>query len=121
MRKSILILFLYFILYLLVNVCSFHPSSSSPSTLRRSFDLQNETIVNPTNYKIGVSYSNIFHICVFSLGIITSLWLPYLYTICNHVRYVCFATNLSLLSKKTTSKVLQCSSIFLSLLIRIAL
>ena len=37
----------------------------------RSFDLQNETIVNPTNYKIGVSYSNIFQICVFSLGIIT--------------------------------------------------
>ena len=97
MHKSILLLFLFFILCLLFNVCSFHLSSPPPS-LSKSLDVYNETIINSTNYKIKISFSNILHICVFILGIIILLWFSYFYTVCNHVRYVCFTTNLSLLS-----------------------
>ena len=105
-------LFLIFIACFLVNVCSFHPSFSSPTTVRFS-DSQNEYIVNLINYKIGLSFSNILKICLFSLGIIILLWLSFLHTIC-HVRYVSFTTNLNLLSKKRTFKPPQFSLIFLS-------
>ena len=117
MHKSILLLFLLFILCLLLNVCSFHPSSTPPPTLSKSLDFYNETIVNPTNYKIEISFSNILQICIFCFGIIIILWLSYLYIICNLVRYVCFTTNLSLLSKEKTFVPSQVLSILLSLLI----
>ena len=106
MHKSILLLFLLFILCLLLNVCSFHPTSTPPPTLRKSLDFYNETIVNPRNYILEISFSNII-----------LLWLSYLYTIFNHVRYVCFTTNLSLLSKEKTLTPSQFLSILLSLLI----
>ena len=115
-RISILLLFLFFILCLLLNVCSFHPSSTPPPTLRKSLDFYNETIVNSTNYKIEISFSNIHQICVFSFAIIILLWLSYFYTICNHVRYVCFTTNPSLLNKEKTFIPSQVLSILLSLL-----
>ena len=106
MHKSIFLLFLIFILYLLLNVCSFHPSSTPPPTLRKSLDFYNETIVNPRNYILEISFSNII-----------LLWLSYLYTIFNHVRYVCFTTNLSLLSKEKTLTPSQFLSLLLLLLI----
>ena len=106
MHKSILLLFLLFILCLLLNVCSFHPSSTPPPTLRKSLDFYNETIVNPGNYILEISFSNII-----------LLWPSYLYTIFNHVRYVCFTTNLSLLSKEKTLTPSQFLSLLLSLLI----
>ena len=117
MHKSIFLLFLLFILCLLLNVCSFHPYSSPPPTLRKSLDFYNETIVNPRNYILEISFSNIHQICVLSFRIIILLWLTYLYTIFNHVRYVCFTTNLSLLSKEKTLTPSQFLSILLSLLI----
>ena len=64
-----------------------------------------------------ISFSNILQICVFSFRIIILLWLSYLYTICNHVRYVWFTTNLSLLSKEKTFIPSQFLSILLLLLI----
>ena len=95
--------FLFYVLfYVLMSALFISPPPPPPPSLSKSIDVYNETTINPTNYKIKISFSNILHICVFILGIIILLWFSYLYTICNHARYVCFTTNLSLLSKKQT-------------------
>ena len=114
-RFSYYFYFLFYVYCLLY--AHFTPPPTSPPTRRKSLDFCNETIVNPTNYKIEINFSNILQICVVSFGIIILLWLSYLYTICNHVRYVCFAANLSLLSKEKTFISSQVLSILLSILI----
>ena len=81
-------------------------------TLRRAYVSHNE---NEINYKIEHKCLNILQIFILSVGVITLLWLSCLHPY-NHVRYVCFATNLSLLSKKITCNELFVSPIFSSLL-----
>ena len=65
--------------------------------------------------KSNLNFFNIFQIFILSFGMITLLRLSCLY-LYNHVRYVCFTTNLSLLSKKKTFNQFHFSSIFLYLL-----
>ena len=65
---------------------------------RRAYDFHNESIIN---YKIELKFLNIFQIFILSFGMITLLRLS-CFHLCNHIRYVRFTTNLSLLSKKKT-------------------
>ena len=78
----------------------------------RAYDFYNE---GNTNYKIELKFFNIFQIFILCFGMITLLRLSCLY-LYNRVRYVCFTTNLSLLSKKKTFNQHNFSLIFLSLL-----
>jgi hypothetical protein len=89
-----------------------HPSPCPILHPKRAYDFQNE---GNTNYKFELKCLNIFQIFILSFGMITLLRLSCLHLF-NHVRYVRFTTNLSLLSKKKTFKQLHFSSIFLSLL-----
>ena len=102
-------LFLFYLFVYVVNVCSFHPSPFPTPVSRRSCVLH-----NAHNYKIELNFANFVQIGLFTFGIIMLLWLSYLH-LRNHVRYVCFTTDLSTLTKKnpTTSKRY---SLFLSLL-----
>ena len=68
-----------------------------------------------TNYKIELKFLNIFQIFILSSGMITLLRLSCLY-LYNRVRYVCFTTNLSQLSKKNFFNQHNFFLIFLSLL-----
>ena len=81
-------------------------------TLRRAYVSHNESKIN---YKIELKCLNILQIFILSVGVITLLWLSCLH-LYNHVRYVCFTTNLSVLSKKITCNKLFVSPIFSSLL-----
>ena len=89
-----------------------HPSPCPMLTPRRAYDLHNEGNIN---YKIELKFLNIFQIFILSFGMVTLLRLSCLHLF-NHVRYVRFTTNLSLLSKKKTFNQLHFSSVFLSLL-----
>ena len=93
-------IFLFYVFIYVINVCSFHPSPLSTAAPRRSYILH-----NVINYKIDLKFTNIVKLCVFGVGIMTSLWLSYLH-LCNNVRYVCFTTNLNILTKENhiTSK-----------------
>ena len=62
-----------------------------------------------------LNYAILSQICVFCFAIIAMLWLMFLH-FCNNVRYVCFTTNLNLLTKKLPRSPLNIFSIFLSFL-----
>ena len=90
------------------------PSPSLTPTPMRPLDTRSDVYINISNNNVDLNYSVLFQICVLSLAIIIILWLSYLHY-CNNVRYVCFTTNLNLLSKKPTSTPPNLFSIFLSL------
>ena len=89
-----------------------HTSPCPILTPVRAYDFYNE---GNTKYKIELKFFNIFQIFILCFGMITLLRLSCLY-LYNRVRYVCFTTNLSLLSKKKTFNQHNFSLIFLSLL-----
>ena len=89
-------LFLFYLFVYIANVCSFHPSHFPTPVFRRSCVLH-----NALNYKFELNFPNFVQICLFTFGIIILLWLSYLH-LCNHVRYVCFTTDLGTLTKKKT-------------------
>ena len=109
------IFFLYLFIYLF-NVCSIHPSPSPTPTPRRSFVTRSDVYFNFTNYNVELNYAILSQICVFCFAIITMLWLVFLHLF-NNVRYVCFTTNLNLLTKKLPRSPLNVFSIFLSFLL----
>ena len=93
-----------------------HFSPCPTTILLRPYDLYNEGIINyKINYKIELKFLNIFQIFILSFGMITLFRFSCLH-LCNHIRYVRFNTNLSLISKKKTLNELHFSSIFWSLL-----
>ena len=102
---------MFYLFVYIFNVCSVHPSPSPAP--RRSLVTRSDVHFNITNYKVELNYSIFSQICVFCFAIITMLWLMFLY-ICNNVRYVCFTTNLNLLTKKLTHIPLNVFPIFLS-------
>ena len=108
-------IFLYLFIYLF-NVCSIHPSPSPTPTPRRSFVTRSDVYFNFTNYNVELNYGILSQICVFCFAIIAMLWLMFLH-FCNNVTYVCFATNLSLFTKKLPRSPRNVFSIFLSFLL----
>ena len=89
-----------------------HTSPCPILTPVTAYDFNNE---GNTNYKIELKLLNIFQIFILCFGMITLLRLSCLY-LYNRVRYVCFTTNLSLISKKKTFNQHNFFLIFLSLL-----
>ena len=73
-----------------------HPSPCPILTPRRAYDIDNEGNIY---YKIELKFLNVLQMFILSFGMITLLRLSCLH-LYNHVRYVCFTTNLSLHSKK---------------------
>ena len=90
-------LFLFYLFVYLVNLYSIHPFHFPAPTPWRSGYLNKYNVFN--NIIIELHSPNFLHICIVGLGMITMLWLLWLH-ICNHVRFLSFATNLSLLVKK---------------------
>ena len=88
------------------------PSPCPTLTPKTAYDFHNEGNID---YKIELKFLNIFQMFILSFGMITLRRLSCLH-LCIHVRYVCFTTNLSLLSKEKTLNQIHFSSIFLSLL-----
>ena len=91
-------IFLFYLIVYMFNVYSLHPFTITTPTPKRSLVFLNDFTNNLSNCKIEHDLSNTLQICVFSLGIITLSLIFYLHLF-NQVRYVCFDTNLNLLSK----------------------
>ena len=110
-------IFLFFLFLYVFYVCSSHPSPCSTTLPLTSSS--NSCKKSDNNSKLDIT--NILQIYIFGLGMITSLCISYLH-LCNHVRYVCFSTNLNLLKKtKTFIPSSQCLSIIFSILILVLL
>ena len=128
MNKSILSLFLFFILCLIFSYSNYVCKNPSPSPFPHPLQSGGKkqtfchskyfyNVGNLKKHKIEVNCYNILQIIILSFGSVILLCISFLH-LCNHVSYVTFNTNLSTCSKrKTIFKSSQCFWTYLSLVI----
>ena len=106
MRLCIVFSFYLFIYFFCVN---YSYTISYPSNPREQNPSQN----NITSKYYGFKCSNLLQIFVYGLCLVTSLWFMFL-NLCNHVTYVRFDTDLTMVKRKGGNALL-CHNLYLSL------